>query len=243
VRPWIVLVVCCACSNLHVIGPFFFQAGTRSDACIAPFLFSFLPLWTFFPLHPPHPTFHTLRTGQPTSTSLAGGMQHQQQSLRPQQQKQQQQQQQHRRTRSRHQPTTQAPPPPSYLRILFPRHIQQREPVPQFLKTPHPDLDAEAYHFLALLVRDFIQTWYTKFSSDTELVAAVVNVVHHIARELETRSQQVKPCFPDLSIHPSLSLNLWKKDSIIKATGLINAMFLRNRSIGSLFYYRMYLKC
>ncbi|KAF9089020.1 hypothetical protein BGX23_006970 [Mortierella sp. AD031] len=66
-----------------------------------------------------------------------------------------------------------------------------REPVPQLLNQPHPDLDAEAYHFLALLVRDFIQTWYSTFSSDPQLVTSVVNVVIQIARELERRSQEV----------------------------------------------------
>ncbi|GJJ74185.1 hypothetical protein EMPS_06543 [Entomortierella parvispora] len=124
-------------------------------------------------------------------------MQQHQPSL-PQRQQQQQQQpqqrpQQHRRAASKDHPQSrhQTPPPPPYLRILFPRHIQQREPVPQLLKAPHPDLDAEAYHFLALLVKDFINTWYSSFSSDPELVAAIVNVVHQIARELEKRSQQV----------------------------------------------------
>jgi len=116
----------------------------------------------------------------------------QQQHNYQQQQHQQQRPQQHRRAASKDHPQSrQQPTPPSYLRILFPRHIQQREPVPQLLKAPHPDLDAEAYHFLALLVKDFIQTWYSSFSSDPELVAAIVNVVHHIARELERRSQQV----------------------------------------------------
>ncbi|KAG0030582.1 hypothetical protein BGZ82_007383 [Podila clonocystis] len=95
------------------------------------------------------------------------------------------------RTRHGKQPSQAPLPPPSYLRILFPRNIQQREPVPQLLTHPHPDLDAEAYHFLAFLVRDFIQTWYTSFSSDPQFVATIVNVVIHIARELERRSLEI----------------------------------------------------
>ncbi|KAG0032496.1 hypothetical protein BGZ81_010763 [Podila clonocystis] len=95
------------------------------------------------------------------------------------------------RTRHGKQPSQAPPPPPSYLRILFPRNIQQREPVPQLLTHPHPDLDAEAYHFLAFLVRDFIQTWYTSFSSDPQFVATIVNVIIHIARELERRSLEI----------------------------------------------------
>ncbi|KAF9581582.1 hypothetical protein BGW38_001351 [Lunasporangiospora selenospora] len=78
-----------------------------------------------------------------------------------------------------------------YLRILFPSNIRQREPVPQLLLEPHPDLDAEAYHFLALLVRDFIQSWYSTFSSDTELVDTIVKLVIRIARELECRRHYV----------------------------------------------------
>ncbi|KAG0199882.1 hypothetical protein BGX28_006907 [Mortierella sp. GBA30] len=84
-----------------------------------------------------------------------------------------------------------AAPYPQYLRILFPKNIQQREPVPQLLAHPHPDLDAEAYHFLALLVRDFIQTWYSSFSSDSQFVTSIVDIVIYIARELERRSQEV----------------------------------------------------
>ncbi|KAG0078367.1 hypothetical protein BGZ92_001487 [Podila epicladia] len=95
------------------------------------------------------------------------------------------------RTRHGKQPSQAPPPPPSYLRILFPRNIQQREPVPQLLNHPHPDLDAEAYHFLAFLVRDFIHTWYTNFSSDPQFVATIVSVVIHIARELERRSLEI----------------------------------------------------
>ncbi|KAF9085608.1 hypothetical protein BGX29_001853 [Mortierella sp. GBA35] len=101
-----------------------------------------------------------------------------------------QQQQQQRRSKHSKQ-ASHLPGTAPYLRILFPRNIQQREPVPQLLNQPHPDLDAEAYHFLALLVRDFIQTWYSTFSSDPQLVTSVVNVVIQIARELERRSQEV----------------------------------------------------
>ena len=116
-----------------------------------------------------------------------------QQQQSPSLQQQQQQQQQQRRTKhAKH--TSQIPGPapyPQYLRILFPRHLQLRETVPQLLSQPHPDLDAEAYHFLAFLVRDFIQTWYSSFSSDPQLVTSIVDVVIHIARTLEQRNQEV----------------------------------------------------
>ncbi|KAG0289565.1 hypothetical protein BGZ96_006922 [Linnemannia gamsii] len=116
-------------------------------------------------------------------------MQHQPQP-QPVHQQHQQQHQQQRRGKHSKQPSH-LPGTAPYLRILFPRNIQQREPVPQLLNQPHPDLDAEAYHFLAFLVRDFIQTWYSTFSSDPQLVTSVVNVVIEIARELERRSQEV----------------------------------------------------
>ncbi|KAF9986515.1 hypothetical protein BGZ75_001735 [Mortierella antarctica] len=102
----------------------------------------------------------------------------QQHSPSPQQQ---QQQQQRRSKHTKHSSQIPGPAPyPQYLRILFPRHLQLREPVPQLLSQPHPDLDAEAYHFLAFLVRDFIQTWYSSFSSDPQLVTSIVDVVIHI---------------------------------------------------------------
>ncbi|KAF8928611.1 PXA domain-containing protein [Dissophora ornata] len=101
----------------------------------------------------------------------------------------QQQQPQRRSKHSQH--PAHLPGAAPYLRILFPRHIQLREPVPQLLNQPHPDLDAESYHFLALLVRDFIQTWYSSFSSDPQFVASIVNVVIDIARKLERRCQEV----------------------------------------------------
>ncbi|KAF9914959.1 hypothetical protein BX616_007199, partial [Lobosporangium transversale] len=84
-----------------------------------------------------------------------------------------------------------SPPVPSYLRILFPRHIQLREPVPQLLSQPLPDLDAEAYHFLALLVRDFIQSWYSSISTDPQLITSIVNIIIDIARKLEQRCREV----------------------------------------------------
>ncbi|KAF8942738.1 hypothetical protein BGZ47_006179 [Haplosporangium gracile] len=113
-----------------------------------------------------------------------------QQQAPPQPQSAQHQRQQQRRGKHSKQPSH-LPGTAPYLRILFPRNIQQREPVPQLLNQPHPDLDAEAYHFLAFLVRDFIQIWYSTFSSDPQLVTSVVNVVIEIARELERRSQEV----------------------------------------------------
>ncbi|KAF9973935.1 hypothetical protein BGZ73_002804 [Actinomortierella ambigua] len=79
----------------------------------------------------------------------------------------------------------------SFLRILFPRHVQLREPMPSMLAAPRPALDEEAYHFLALLVRDFIQTWYSAVSTDPEFVSSIVDVVIHIARELERRSEEI----------------------------------------------------
>jgi hypothetical protein len=115
----------------------------------------------------------------------------------PQPLQQQQQQQQPQRTSPQPRRSKQSkqkshlPGAAPYLRILFPRHVQLREPVPQLLNHPHPDLDAEAYHFLALLVRDFIQTWYTTFSNDPQFVASIVHVVIDIARKLERRSQEV----------------------------------------------------
>ncbi|KAF9920441.1 hypothetical protein FBU30_009723 [Linnemannia zychae] len=103
-----------------------------------------------------------------------------------------QQQQYKRQQKSKHsKQSSYLPGTAPYLRILFPKNIQHREPVPQLLSHPHPDLDAEAYHFLALLVRDFIQTWYSTFSSDPQLVTSIVNVVIEIARELERRSQEM----------------------------------------------------
>lgn len=135
-------------------------------------------------------------------------MQHQQAHPQLQQQPVRQHQQQQRKSRHSKQPS-QLPGTAPYLRILFPRNIQQREPVPQLLNQPHPDLDAEAYHFLALLVRDFIQTWYSTFSSDPQLVTSVVNVVIEIARELERRSQEVRELTTCLA-HDSRTLAVWE---------------------------------
>ncbi|KAF9350410.1 hypothetical protein BGX34_001230 [Mortierella sp. NVP85] len=126
---------------------------------------------------------------------MTKGMHPRQPQPQPLQQQQQQQQQQRtspqpRRSKQSKQ-KSHLPGAPPYLRILFPRHVQLREPVPQLLNHPRPDLDAEAYHFLALLVRDFIQTWYTTFSNDPQFVASIVHVVIDIARKLERRSQEV----------------------------------------------------
>ncbi|KAF9964912.1 hypothetical protein BGZ70_005734 [Mortierella alpina] len=159
----------------------------------------------------------------------------QQQHSPSSQQQQQQQQQQRGSKHAKHSSQIPGPAPyPQYLRILFPRQLQLREPVPQLLSQPHADLDAEAYHFLALLVRDFIQTWYSSFSSDPQLVTSIVNVVIHIVRTLEQRSQEVDWVALLLQDVPEVLKRHYV--SYRQASQMLDTAYAPNQTIESIFH-------
>ncbi|KAH8153272.1 uncharacterized protein LAJ45_02859 [Morchella importuna] len=75
-------------------------------------------------------------------------------------------------------PTTPSPPPPP--------------PQPDLLlDAPTHSLIRRLYALLAILCRDYIDTWYTPISSDRDLIAELITVVAAVVREIERRIHNI----------------------------------------------------
>ncbi|KAG1757932.1 PXA domain-containing protein [Suillus lakei] len=86
-------------------------------------------------------------------------------------------------TKQQQQPTTLA------KRLLFP-HLPPGLDLPPLFASPtcSPELNAEAYDFLALALRAFVNTWWTKITRyDKELLPEITIVLTTVLRTLETR--------------------------------------------------------
>lgn len=66
-------------------------------------------------------------------------------------------------------------------------------PVEQLLPplTSRNDVDLQLYAFLAIILRDFVQTWYGKITTDETFVAEIVHIVAHCTTALEQRFREV----------------------------------------------------
>lgn len=57
--------------------------------------------------------------------------------------------------------------------------------------TTSNDVDVELYAVLAIIVKDFVNTWYTKITPDHAFVAEIIQIVAHCCRALEQRIRKV----------------------------------------------------
>lgn len=57
--------------------------------------------------------------------------------------------------------------------------------------TSRNDVDLELYAFLAIILREFVQSWYGKITTDEAFVAEIVHTVAHCTRALEQRFRKV----------------------------------------------------
>ncbi|KAI9166716.1 PXA domain protein [Paramyrothecium foliicola] len=57
--------------------------------------------------------------------------------------------------------------------------------------TSRNDVDLQLYAFLAIVLREFVQSWYGKITSDETFVAEVVHVIAHCTRALEQRCRKL----------------------------------------------------
>ena len=74
-------------------------------------------------------------------------------------------------------------------RLLFP-HLGQDAQVPPIFNSPNlpPELNAEVYDFIALVLRAFVNPWWTKISRyDKEFLVQINQVVAQVVQSLETR--------------------------------------------------------
>lgn len=57
--------------------------------------------------------------------------------------------------------------------------------------TSSNEVDLQLYAFIAIIIREFVQTWYTKITPDHVFVDEVVKIIAHCTRALEQRLRQV----------------------------------------------------
>ncbi|CAG9937632.1 unnamed protein product, partial [Clonostachys rosea f. rosea IK726] len=83
-------------------------------------------------------------------------------------------------------------------RTLCPQQLGDKgrdtqKPIEELLPplTSRNDVDLELYAFLAIILRQFVQSWYGKITSDENFVAEIVHIIAHLTRALEQRSRKV----------------------------------------------------
>lgn len=57
--------------------------------------------------------------------------------------------------------------------------------------TSSNDVDIELYAILAIVIKDFVNTWYTKITSDHGFVEEIIQIIAHCSRALEQRLRRV----------------------------------------------------
>lgn len=57
--------------------------------------------------------------------------------------------------------------------------------------TSSNEVDVELYAILAIIIKDFVNTWYTKITPDHAFVGEVIHIVAHCSRALEQRIRAV----------------------------------------------------
>lgn len=57
--------------------------------------------------------------------------------------------------------------------------------------TSRNDVDLQLYAFLAIILREFVQSWYGRITTDEAFVAEIVHTVAHCTRTLEQRFRKV----------------------------------------------------
>jgi len=57
--------------------------------------------------------------------------------------------------------------------------------------TSRNDVDLQLYGFLAVILKEFVQTWYSKITPDEAFVCEIVQIIAHCTRALEQRLRKV----------------------------------------------------
>lgn len=82
-------------------------------------------------------------------------------------------------------------------RVLCPQASSHGASSPQPMEdllpplTSSNDVDRQLYAFLAIIVKEFVYSWYSKITPDQALVNEVLQVVAHCTRALEQRIRQI----------------------------------------------------
>ncbi|EWY98051.1 hypothetical protein FOYG_02719 [Fusarium oxysporum NRRL 32931] len=57
--------------------------------------------------------------------------------------------------------------------------------------TSRNDVDLELYALLAIIMREFVQSWYSKITTDEHFVSEILHIIAHCSRALEQRFRKV----------------------------------------------------
>ncbi|ROT40399.1 hypothetical protein SODALDRAFT_247356, partial [Sodiomyces alkalinus F11] len=83
-------------------------------------------------------------------------------------------------------------------RVLCSQHLAERgggtpAPIEELLPplTSRNDVDLQLYALLAVILRDFVQAWYSKITPDETFVTEIIHIVAHCTRALEQRIREV----------------------------------------------------
>lgn len=83
-------------------------------------------------------------------------------------------------------------------RVLCPQQLAEKGrdaqvPIDELLPplTSRNDVDLQLYAFLAIILREFVQSWYSKITTDETFVAEIVHIIAHCTRALEQRLRKV----------------------------------------------------
>lgn len=82
--------------------------------------------------------------------------------------------------------------------MLCPQQANDRNratlaPVDELLPplTSRNDVDIQLYAIVAIILRDYVQTWYHRITPDETFVAEIVQIIAHCSRTLEQRLKRV----------------------------------------------------
>lgn len=83
-------------------------------------------------------------------------------------------------------------------RVLRPQKLGDKArdvvpPIEELLPslTSRNDVDLQLYAFLAIIMREFVQSWYNKITPDETFVAEILQIIAHCTRGLEQRFRKL----------------------------------------------------
>lgn len=83
-------------------------------------------------------------------------------------------------------------------RVLCAQHLADRgrstpAPIEDLLPplTSRNDVDLQLYALIAIIIKEFVQNWYGRITSDETFVAEIVQIIAHCTRALEQRLRKV----------------------------------------------------
>ncbi|TEA16719.1 PXA domain protein 1 [Colletotrichum sidae] len=82
-------------------------------------------------------------------------------------------------------------------RVLCQQHISDKETTPPPIEellpplTSRNDVDLQLYALIAVILREYVQAWYSKITPDGEFVQEIIHIIAHCTRALEQRLRKV----------------------------------------------------